>query len=133
MPIVTVAELEKRIDGSITGDAVDRAEAILEDAEAMVLAEGNPEWDTDTIPDRARSIIYQAAKREWVNPNGVSQVSVGDASQSFSRPGIQGTMYLTKAEQRTVRRLAGTSFIPAQYEDPYPPRIGYSWFVEGTQ
>lgn len=133
MPIVTVAELEKRIDGDIVGaDAVARAEALLDDAEALVLAEGDPEWDADTIPDRARSIIYQAAKREWTNPNGVSQTSVGDASVSYSRPGIQGSLYLTKVEQRTVRRLAGTSFIPAQYEDPYPPRLGY-WFTGVSQ
>ena len=127
--IVDVTELDNRVPESLTDpDSLIRAQSVIEDAEALVLDEGDPEWDSDTIPARARQIIIAVAMRAWRNPDGLTQSSVGDVSVSYSRTGVEGAVYLTKAEQRSVRKLAQRSFVPATYEDPYPPRLAY-WFV----
>lgn len=125
--LATVPELGARLSEDITtNDELMRAEAALVDASALVLDVGDPEWTEATVPARARQIVLAVAQRVWRNPDGLSQASVGDVSVSYARAG-DGGVYLTKAEERSIRRVAQTSFRAATYADPYPPRNTY-WY-----
>lgn len=129
--LATIADFEARLGLNLAAADVARAEAALEDASDLVLDEGDPDWTSATVPRRARQIVLSVALRVWRNPDGLSQSSVGDVSVSYSRTGVQGAIYLTKAEQRAVRKAAGRSFRAAQYQDPYPP-LPSNWPVGGV-
>lgn len=103
---------------------------LLQQASNLVSDEGDPEWDVDTVPDRAADIVLQVAYRAAINPDGHSQASIGDVSVSYRSSGGEGAVYLTRREHRTVRRLAGTGFVAAQLADPYPARVG-TFFAGG--
>lgn len=55
------------------------------------------------LPASAKGVILTAAARAYANPAGTSAESVAGASSSWA----PGGLYLTRAERRTLRRLAG--------------------------
>lgn len=55
------------------------------------------------VPDTAKPIILAAAGRAFVNPQGITQETVG--SYSVQRP--PAGLYFSRAEQVTLKRLAG--------------------------
>jgi hypothetical protein len=104
-PLATIEELDARVPQDVLND--DKAMADLEDASALVRDEGDPEWTVQDVPDRVRQIVLAVARRSLSNPDGYSQTSVGDVSVSYSRTGMEGAIYLTRAEHRAVKRAAG--------------------------
>lgn len=94
-----------------------RAVAALEDASALIRSEAGTDWVDDhddlllDIPDVIETICLAVAYRAFRNPDGTTQTSVGDVSVSFSREGVAGAVFLTKAEQRAVRKAAGRSSV----------------------
>lgn len=128
MRLADVLDLDARVPESIeTVDDVARAEAVLDDASALVLDEGDPEWTAQDIPARARQIVIAVALRAWRNPDALTQSTVGDVSVSYGRSTGKGAVYLTDAEQKAVRRAAQRSFKTATFADPYPPRVDVWW------
>lgn len=112
--LATVTDLEARLGldpESLTGGELGRAQAALADASALVRLEGGQTWVDDagalTAPDAIVRVTLGAAHRNYVNPDGVVQESVGPFARRLSD---QSTgVYLTKAELDIVRRFRPTS------------------------
>lgn len=103
-----------------------RALAALEDASALVRTEAGKTYvDSHDllvlgIPDVITSIVLAVAYRAFRNPEGTTQSSLGDVSVSFAREGSAGAVFLTKAEQRAIRKAAGrNTFSGITMESPY--------------
>lgn len=113
--LATLQELEARVPGGIpTGDEA-RAEAALMDASALIRQVAKVDWlddegalDAASIPDEVVVICLAAAKRVFVNPDGVTQQGIDGAVVSYgSTSSID--VYLTKAEKSSIREAVGRS------------------------
>jgi hypothetical protein len=125
MALATLDEYEAR-HGSVP-DA-DVVEALLEDASTLILDEvegSEASWvteaepDADAIPRTAKVICIEAAFRAYMNPGGLSRVSLGETSHSFNST-TPDALFLTEDEKRRLRRIAkrGT-FRSATLTTPY--------------
>jgi len=74
-----------------------RAQQLLDCVEADAATIVNP------IPATAMGVILTAAARAMPNPSGVASQSVAGTTTTWG----QGQLYLTRAERRALRRLAG--------------------------
>lgn len=124
-----LAALEARL-GIPTGGLIDedraRAEAALEDATALILAEVSAAtattWQSDA-PAVVNLVALKAARREFDNPRGITSESLGEHSVGLSE---SSGVYLTSREVAQVRRAAngrsggfvGTVRTPSAYERP---------------
>ena len=105
----TLDALEKRLgfeEGSLEGVDKARAEAALEDAAILVLAEvaatTATRWAEDAHPV-ATLVALKAARREFENPRGLASESLGEhAIGTTDTSGV----YLTASEVLQVRRAA---------------------------
>lgn len=112
--LASVTELEARLGldpESLTGPELGRAQAALADASALVRLEGGQTWVDEfgvvTAPDAIVRVTLGAAQRNYVNPDGEIQQSVGPFARRLSD---QSTgVYLTKAELDIVRRFRPSS------------------------
>lgn len=82
------------------GGALDTARAQL----LLDLVEADAGSITTPVPAGAKGVILTAAARAYANPAGASSEAVGSVSTTY---GAGGGMYLSRAELRTLRRLAG--------------------------
>lgn len=109
--LAPLLELKYRIPGGIATEDEPRAEAALADASALVRDEAGKTWMTDgeldaDIPDRIVSITLAAAKRAYVNPDGVRSESIDGYSTDYST--ASPDVYLTSAEKRAIKRAVGS-------------------------
>lgn len=110
----TVEELAFRIPGGIATEDVDRAEAALADASALIRAEAGKTWVNDLnelsgVPDAIVAVTIAASRRALTNPDGVASETVPDYSRTFAATSLSADIYLTKGERRVVLRAAGRS------------------------
>ena len=75
----------------------DRAQQLLDLIEADATGIVNP------LPQAAMGVILTAAARALPNPSGVVSQSVAGASTTWGA----GQLYLSRAERRALRRIAG--------------------------
>src|SRR5262245_61311281 len=101
-PLASTEELEARLPEPLAEDEVARAEAVLVDASTLVRAEaGGNTWVTDgelddDVPDTIVIVTLTAARRAFLNPDGIRQETLGDHSITH---GASGDVFLTKAEK----------------------------------
>lgn len=95
---VTAASLDTYLGLNGTIDT-DRATLLIGLATSIAQSIVNP------LPDGADAVIYSAVTRSYVNPQGVTQETVGPVSVSRPKTGV----YFTDDEVATLRRLAGKS------------------------
>lgn len=108
-----LAALERRLgvaEGTLTGTDLARAEEALADATALALAEVSPSTATawsepDSAPAVVVTVVLKAARREYENPQGYTQETVGDYAYSTNASGV----YFTDAEVALIHRAAGPS------------------------
>jgi hypothetical protein len=122
-------QLNQRVPGGIAEADMARALAALEDASAWIRAESfsltGEDWLDDdglleTVPGAVVSVCCSVARRILDNPEGLLQESV--AQYSYSRTNATTDIYLTKAEQKMLRRALGIgSFSVATLEGAYTP------------
>lgn len=114
MSLASLEEFEKRIYGGISSGDEERAQAALDDASALILAEGNALWigedespgdDAVPVPAAVAAICIAVAKRAFLNPEGVSSESIDGYRASFQA----GEVSLTKEEKRIIRKGSGKS------------------------
>lgn len=109
LPLATIEEFADRIPGGIDGGDTARAQAMLVDASALIRSEAGITWTDDdppvTVPDVVKTICMSAAKRAFLNPDGVNSVAIDGHSASFATGSPD--VYLTRAEKSAVRRAAG--------------------------
>ncbi|MGV9263151.1 Gp19/Gp15/Gp42 family protein [Kitasatospora sp. NPDC003701] len=123
----TIDDLSARRPGGLTGDEIDRASVLLEDAEAVVrLAAGR------TIPDPAphavKMMVCRLVLRSLDNPSGIASESVGDYSYRRTRE-AQAGMSLTPEEVKFLRQALGAALYASTsiYAGPRPEDV--AWVV----
>lgn len=106
----TVAALEARLGvavGTLAGGDLARAQAALEDAATLALAEAPATvaaaWQIDA-PTVVALVVLKAARREFDNPRGISTESDGEHSIGLAET---SGVYLTGREVRQLQRAAG--------------------------
>lgn len=115
--LASLSALEARLGVTLAGADVERASAALDDASALIRAEGGTEWVDDEgaltdVPSLVEQVTLAVAYRAFRNPDAFTQTSLGDASVAYDRSG-QSAVYLTRDERRAVRRAAGTTAVGA--------------------
>lgn len=100
--LTTVDEFEVRLGRALDVDERLRATAALGDASDLVLAVGDGTWTDATVPAAVVGVVLRAARRQFDNPTGAGQMSVGDVSVSYPQ-----RTFLTRADEKVVRRAAG--------------------------
>jgi hypothetical protein len=134
--LAQVSELEKRLGldfGSLSGLDLERAEAALSDASALVRAEaGRDFFDIATglvvAPDVIVTIATRSAIRAYRNPEGVVSESLGGAYQFSYAPG-ETSVYLTDDERRIIKSMGGgfrsaSPRTPSAYGEPGSSDLG---------
>lgn len=108
--LASLSDFEERIPGGVEAKDALRAEAALKDASALVRDVAGKTWVTDEeldgdIPDGIVSVVISAAKRAFINPDGVRSESIDNFQTSYatSSPDV----YLTQTERQRVRQAAG--------------------------
>lgn len=88
-----------------------QAEALIEDASALVRDAATPELDDVNAPDTPAAVVavvVNMIRRGWRNPLGHQSETLGDYSYAAGAGGGGvATVYLTRRERRVVRRAAG--------------------------
>lgn len=143
--LASVADLEKRsrVDvGTWAGAELTAAELAIEDASALVLAIGNPDWTLVTVPASVRRVVIGCALREVRNPERLQSESMGGGAYSWSAPVDETSAYLTDAEEAivaaalaaenpepAVKHFAGSVRTPSAYAKPSQamPCNGWGW------
>jgi len=104
-----LSELETRLGleaGSLSGTDKARAEAALEDASTLVLAEvaelTAERWEADA-PKPAVLVVLKAARREYENPRGIAQETFGEHTVGLTE---SSGVYLTGREVAQIIRAA---------------------------
>lgn len=104
-----LSALETRLglpEGELADEDRKRAEAALDDATTLALAEVSPTradlW-TSNAPSVVRLVILKAARREYENPQGLTQETLGEHMIGNSQT---SGVYLTGAEVAQLRRAA---------------------------
>lgn len=114
-PLADLAALSARLGMALDEHEAEgeRAQAALEDASALVRSESGKDWLDEhddlvlDLPEIIAQVTLAAAYRAFRNPDGTAQASVGDVSVSYSRDGAAGSVFLTRAERRAVRKAGG--------------------------
>jgi hypothetical protein len=108
--LATVDQLEARLGvpaGSLAGEDLARAQAVLDDASTIVLMIGDPGWtDADgakPAPGVVQVVVLRLARRFWDNPEGLAYEALGDHTVSHTALGG----FLTDAERALVMGAAG--------------------------
>jgi hypothetical protein len=129
--LATIWQLEQRTPGGIAEVDLPRALAALEDASAWIRAEAvsltGEDWLDDagaleTVPGAVVAVCCTVARRILDNPEGLLQESI--AQYSYSRTNATTDIYLTKGEQKMLRRALGIgSMSTITLEGPYTPPL----------
>lgn len=104
-----VSALEARLGlpaGTLADEDLARAEAALDDAATLALAEVSETkaalWEVD-CPKVVYLVVLKAARREYENPRGLEQESLGEHSVGLTDT---SGVYLTAREIAQIRRAA---------------------------
>lgn len=108
-PSPPLSALERRLgipEGELADEDKARAEDALEDATTLALEEVSPtraeRWTVDA-PKVVRLVILKAARREYENPQGLTQETLGEHMIGNSQT---SGVYLTAVEIAQLRRAA---------------------------
>lgn len=108
MALVTVEYLQA-LPG-FEGASEATLEALIAQASALVVDFVSPELDdatADDCPEAVQVVVSSMVRRGLGNPRGASQETLGDYSYSMGSDGGVATLYMTRREQRIVRRAVG--------------------------
>jgi hypothetical protein len=106
--LAQIADMEARLGHPITEDSErERAQAMLNDASALIRFEANQTWMDETqvppvlgaVPDYVVSLTALAALRGWYNPAGIESAQLGAVSVRY------GGAWLTNAERAQLGLL----------------------------
>ncbi|WP_159795657.1 hypothetical protein [Puerhibacterium puerhi] len=114
-PLASLEELQNRLDWVLDEQEKVLAESALEDASALVRAQGL-NWTPQNIPPVAKTIVLAAARRYVVNNQGLVTSRAGDETLQWADIGDKaGSVYLTEDEKKTlstITRGVGFGSIP---------------------
>lgn len=108
MALVTVDYL--RALPGFAAASTETLEALIGQASALVVDYAAPYLDDATpatCPEAVQVVVSQMVRRGLANPRGAAQETLGDYSYTMGSDGGIATLYMTKREQRIVRRAVG--------------------------
>lgn len=128
----TIDEFIDRLPGGLDNDDLLRAQAAIDDASTVIRSFAGKTWCNDAgtavdfgdlaqyHQDEIVRITISAARRAFTNPEGATEMTLGDTSIGLSDS--SSDVYLTAAEKAAVRRAAGITAgittIATTREDP---------------
>lgn len=131
-PFATLAELQNRLDWTLSPSEVKNATAALDDASMLVRAYGRNWINATSAPALAKTLTLGAATRYMRNPDGYTQSRAGDETLAWADQGDNaGALYLSKGEIKLLQRLVrpnGIVSVPLTAWGPMKPqddRTGY--------
>jgi hypothetical protein len=138
-PLADFEKLVKKLGYRPEDAERDRAEHLLDESSELIRDVAGKTWAAangalEDVPRRVALICVAAAYRAFVNPEGLSQRSIGDSSKSYDRSGREGgeDVYLTSAEEDDIRKAAGgSSMVVVTLVSPYAGPLVDPW-VEAT-
>ena len=130
--LATIADMEARLGRPITDEAErERAQALLNDASALIRFEANQTWMDETqdppvlgpVPDYVVSLTALSALRGWYNPAGIESAQLGAVSVRY------GGAWLTNAERANLALLnRGQGFQSLELTPGFGfERASYGW------
>jgi hypothetical protein len=124
--LVSLEDFALRL-GGISASDEERAQAVLDDASALIRAEAGEDWvdDEDTlenVPEVIVAVTVAVAIRAFRNPDGVRSESIGTYAVTYADTST--AVFLTAGERRTVRRAAGRMTMGSiELEGPYAAEV----------
>jgi hypothetical protein len=106
--LITVAQLEARLKEEFTGTALAQVEGLIADASAMVRHVARTDFAT-SVPAVIVTVVAQVVRRALENPGELTGENIGTygwQAQHSSAPS-GGSLYVTRAERRLIREVAG--------------------------
>jgi len=102
--LAELADFEVRYGRELSGDEITRAEALLDDASALIRDEAGD--DFDTVPATVLFVVCEVVRRAFDNPAGLQGENIGD--YGWHGGAVPSGVYLTAEEKQIVHRAAGT-------------------------
>ena len=107
--LITVAQLEVRLDTTYSGTELAQVEGLIEDASALVRHVARTDFAT-SVPGVIVSVVTQMVRRALANPEELTGENIGGygwqaMGQQSNSSG--GAIYVTRAERRLIREAAG--------------------------
>ena len=108
--LITIEQLEARLVRTFEGDTLAQAEALIDDASALVIDAAGTDFATG-VPATVVALVAQVIRRALDNPGELTAENIGSYGwQSNPRSTAGGAaIYLTRAERRLARKAAGRS------------------------
>lgn len=112
--LVSLDDFALRV-GGVSASEEERAQAVLDDASALVRGEaGTEDWVDDdgaleAVPDLIAAITVAVAIRAYRNPDGVRSETIGTYSVAYADTST--AVFLTEGERRAIRRTVGMTGI----------------------
>lgn len=107
MSLVTLEELEGRLDWELDAGEKKVAQGALDDATALVLYYGSSTWTETSAPPVAKMIVKAAATRYLRNPDGYDQSRAGDETVGWGDAAQRPEVYLAPGEIDILRGTSG--------------------------
>lgn len=85
----------------------DFADLVIDAVSTLLRLYGADEWDSETLPARARDIGYIVARNYYLNPGLLRSETTGPITESRAEAVLQG-IELTDAQKAELRALAAT-------------------------
>lgn len=107
MSLIDATFVEARLGVTLTATQTTQVEAYIDDASAIVLDVGDPEWTSVDVPAAVKGVVFQMVRRAYKNPEGYRSEQIGEYRYSRSDDVAAGGLTMTRQELRVVRRAAG--------------------------
>lgn len=107
MSLVTLEELQGRLDWELDAGEKKVAQGALDDATALVLYYGSSAWTETSAPPVAKMIVKAAATRYLRNPDGYDQSRAGDETVGWGDAAQRPEVYLTPGEIDILKGSTG--------------------------
>lgn len=140
-PLASLSLFARKLGYTPEETEADRAGHLLDEASELIREVAEKTWlvagtnALDEVPRRVARICVAVAYRAFMNPEGLTQRSLGDSSKSYDRTAREGgeDIYLTADEERAVRKAAGGStFVAVTLVSPYSADHGLDTWAEVT-
>ena len=92
------------------GQTEETLDPLIEQASGLVIDHASPyldDADDTTCPSTVATVISSMIRRGLGNPRGAQSETLGDYSYAMASDGGIATLYMTKREQRMVRKAVG--------------------------
>lgn len=122
--LASVDQLEARMSERLETTDMIRAEALLEDASALIRQEAGEDWVDDNgelaeVPDIIVTVTVAVARRALTNPDQLQSESISSDAYSYTRTN-SSDVYLKAAERKAIRRAVGRSSAGSvEFETPW--------------